>query len=155
MFRVVLVEPEIPQNTGSIGRTCVATESPLHLIEPLGFSLEERRVRRAGLDYWSSLELHRHQSIEEYFDRHPGRFHLLTSRSETSYLDAAFQAGDALIFGKESVGLPETLVEKFPERSCSIPMPGPVRSLNLSNSVAIVLYEALRQLRALDTPVLR
>ncbi len=149
-FRVVLVEPEIPPNTGSVARTCVGTGSPLHLVGQLGFSLDEHRVRRAGLDYWPLLDLHRHDDLAGFEAAHPdARLHLFSANAERSYLEAAFAPGDALVFGKESVGLPPALLEAHRERVWGIPTAGGVRSLNLSNAVAVVLYEALRAAGAL------
>lgn len=149
-FRVVLVEPEIPPNTGAVARTCVATASPLHLVGELGFSLEEHAVRRAGLDYWHLLDLHRHVDLPAFCAAHPdARLHLFTANAERSYLEADFQPGDALVFGRESVGLPAHVLSTYPERVWGIPTAGGVRSLNLSNAVAIVLYEALRAAGAL------
>jgi len=154
-FRVVLVEPEIPPNTGAVARTCAATSSALHLVGPLGFQIDEHAVRRAGLDYWPLVDLHRHQSLEELLDEHPGtRLHLFASGAQRSYLEADLEPGDALVFGKESVGLSEELLRRYPERVWAIPTLGAVRSLNLSNAVAIVLYEALRASGALDQPYL-
>jgi tRNA (cytidine/uridine-2'-O-)-methyltransferase len=154
-FHVVLVEPEIPPNTGAIARTCAATGSPLHLVGRLGFSIDEHAVRRAGLDYWNLVDLRRHQSFSSFEDSHrSGRIHLFSAGSKSSYLDAPFAPGDALVFGRESVGLPPSLLEG---RDCvwAIPTLGEVRSLNLSNAVAIVVYEALRQTGALAHPSLR
>jgi tRNA (cytidine/uridine-2'-O-)-methyltransferase len=149
-FRVVLVEPEIPPNTGAVARTCVATGSPLHLVGPLGFSLDEHQVRRAGLDYWPLLELSRHVDLAAFTAAHPdARLHLLSAGAPRSYLDADFRPGDALVFGRESVGLSPALLEQHADRVIGIPTAGGVRSLNLSNAVAIVLYEALRQSGAL------
>ena len=145
-FHVALVEPEIPPNTGAIARTCVATRSPLHLIGPLGFRIDAHAVRRAGLDYWPHLDLHRHEDFEGFRAQHPeARMHLFSSKAKRSYLDTRFEAGDILVFGKESVGLPDELLETYADQCLAIPTLGPVRSLNLSNAVAIVLYEALRQ----------
>jgi tRNA (cytidine/uridine-2'-O-)-methyltransferase len=145
-FRVVLVEPEIPPNTGAIARTCVATASPLHLVGELGFSLSEHAVRRAGLDYWPLLDLHRHTDVPSFCAAHPdARLHLFSANAEQSYLETPFLPGDALVFGRESVGLPAALLEEHRERVWGIPTAGGVRSLNLSNAVAIVLYEALRR----------
>lgn len=148
-FHVVLVEPEIPPNTGAVARTCGATCSPLHLIGPLGFRIDAQAVRRAGLDYWPLVEIHRHDSFVAFEEFHAnGRIHFFSASATKSYLDADFRAGDALVFGKESVGLPPELLR---ERSnvWAIPTLGAVRSLNLSNAVAIVLFEALRQNQAL------
>lgn len=145
-FRVVLVEPEIPPNTGAVARTCVATSTPLHKVGELGFSLDEHQVRRAGLDYWPLLDLSRHVDLTAFQAAHPdARLHLLSANAERSYLEAEFAPGDALVFGRESVGLPPALLEQHADRVIGIPTAGGVRSLNLSNAVAIVLYEALRQ----------
>lgn len=144
-FRVVLVEPEIPPNTGAIARTCAATCSPLHLVGPLGFSIDEHAVRRAGLDYWNLVDVHRHESFEAFEESFRSiRIHFFSGGATRSYLEADFQPGDALVFGRESVGLPEKLLANR-DRVWAIPTLGPVRSLNLSNATAIVLYEALRQ----------
>lgn len=152
-FEIVLVEPEIPPNTGAVARTCAATSSPLHLIRPLGFKIDDHAVRRAGLDYWHLLDLHVHESFEEFRGRMPERrLHLFSSGATRSYLDADFQPGDALVFGKESVGLSPEFLARHPERVWGIPTSGAVRSLNLSNSVAIVLFEALRRCGGLDNP---
>ena len=149
-FRVVLVEPEIPPNTGSVARTCAATCSPLHLIEPLGFRIDDRSLKRAGIDYWHLVDVHTHPSFDAFTREHAGtRLHLLSSEAERSYLEADFQPGDALVFGKESVGLPRALLRAHPDRVWGIPTSGGVRSLNLSNAVAIVLFEALRRQQAL------
>jgi len=144
-FRVVLVAPEIPPNTGAVARTCAATGSPLHLIEPLGFDIDERAVRRAGIDYWHLVDLHVHPTLTDFRADHPaGRMHLFSTDASRSYLDVDFEPGDSLVFGCESVGLPRELLQAHPDRVCGIPTSGAVRSLNLSNSVAIALYEALR-----------
>lgn len=149
-FRVVLVEPEIPPNTGSVARTCAATGSPLHLIEPLGFRIDDRALKRAGIDYWHLVDVHTHPNLDAFRASQPHvRMHLLSSEAERSYLDADFEPGDALVFGKESVGLPRELLRAHPERVWGIPTSGRVRSLNLSNAVAIVLFEALRRHGAL------
>jgi tRNA (cytidine/uridine-2'-O-)-methyltransferase len=151
-FRVVLVEPEIPPNTGSVARTCAATTTPLHLIEPLGFRIDDRSLKRAGIDYWHLVDVQTHPSFAAFEQSHPQlRMHFFSSEAERSYLDADLQPGDALVFGKESVGLPRELLRDHPERVWGIPTSGGVRSLNLSNAVAIVLYEALRKQRALDS----
>lgn len=145
-FRVVLLEPEIPPNTGAVARTCAATGSPLHLIEPLGFDIDERAVRRAGIDYWHLVDVHLHESLEAFTTAQPeARLHLFSTDTEQSYLDADFAPGDALVFGRESVGLPRELLRAHQTRVWGIPTSGGVRSLNLSNSVAIVLFEALRR----------
>jgi tRNA (cytidine/uridine-2'-O-)-methyltransferase len=152
-FQVVLVEPEIPPNTGSVARTCVATGSPLHLVGPLGFRIDDHAVRRAGLDYWHLLQLETHDHFEAFTGAYPTtRVHLFSSAARRSYLEADLQPGDALVFGKESVGLSPELLEAYPDRVWGIPTLGGVRSLNLANSVAIVLYDALRRSGALDNP---
>jgi tRNA (cytidine/uridine-2'-O-)-methyltransferase len=144
-----LVEPEIPQNTGAVARTCAATQTPLHLVGSLGFRLDEQAVRRAGLDYWHLVDIRRHESFEAFEGSHAGcRIHFFSAGASRSYLEPEFRPGDALVFGRESVGLPpEILCNR--ESVWAIPTLGPVRSLNLSNAVAIVLYEALRQCQAL------
>ena len=149
-FHVVLVEPEIPPNTGAVARTCGATQSPLHLVGRLGFQIDEHAVRRAGLDYWDLVEIHRHESFEAFEESDPQRrIHLFSATASRSYLEAAFEPGDALVFGRESVGLPRELLEDR-QNVWAIPTIGAVRSLNLSNAVAIVLYEALRQNQAFE-----
>ncbi len=150
---IVLVEPQIPQNTGSIARTCAATETPLHLVGRLGFDLSEKAVRRAGLDYWPYVNLSRHSSWEEYLAaRKPRKIWLLSKFGERNYYDADFHQDDAIVFGKETKGLGQEFLAKFPkDQILRIPMVSEhVRSLNLSNSVSIVLYEARRQLHMDD-----
>ncbi len=145
-FHIVLVCPEIPQNTGNIARTCAATGAELHLIEPLGFSLSDKYLKRAGLDYWHLMKYHVYPDLEAFFRAHPGaRAHFATTKAPRSYQEAEFRDGDFLFFGRETRGLPENLLEKAWDRCIRIPMRPEARSLNLSNSVAIVLYEALRQ----------
>ncbi len=142
----MLVEPEIPPNTGSVARTCAATQTALHLIEPLGFRIDDRSLKRAGIDYWHLVDVSVHPSFDAFVaERASARVHVFSANATRSYLDADFEPGDALVFGRESVGLPEAIVERFASRSWGIPMSGGVRSLNLSNAVAIVLFEALRQ----------
>ena len=149
-FHVVLVEPEIPPNTGNIARLCAATGSDLHLVGPLGFRVDEKSVRRAGIDYWHLVRVERHLDLAHFRNAAPdARWILLSASAERSYLDAAFRPGDALIFGRESVGLPDELLAEHPESVFGIPTLGAVRSLNLANAAAIVLYEALRQTGAL------
>jgi tRNA (cytidine/uridine-2'-O-)-methyltransferase len=149
-FRIVLVEPEIPQNTGNVARLAAATRSPLHLVGRLGFRIDEKAVRRAGIDYWHLVELEQHLDLAHFAHDHPGaRLRLFSAVASRSYLEAGFQAGDALVFGKESVGLDPDLLDRHPEAVFGIPTLGPVRSLNLANAVAIVVYEALRQAGAL------
>lgn len=147
MLHVVLVYPEIPQNTGNIARTCAATGVELHLIKPLGFSLDDRHLKRAGLDYWHLMKFHVYENMEEFLSLHPGvRMHFASTKAPRGYHEATYQDGDFLVFGCETRGLPENLLEKVYERCIRIPMRPEARSLNLSNSVAIVVYEALRQL---------
>lgn len=154
-FQIVLVHPEIPPNTGNIARLCAATRAHLHLVEPLGFRIDEHAVRRAGLDYWHLVTLATHTSYDgarRSIDAgHPGARHwLFTGKAARSYLEVDFRPGDALVFGKESTGLPEELLELHQHELVAIPTLGPVRSLNLANAVAIALYEALRQSGELD-----
>ena len=151
MLRVALVEPEIPPNTGNVARLCAATRTPLHVVGVTGFRMDERAVRRAGLDYWPEVELHRHRDIGALRTALPGaRFVYLTTRGGVSYADWPFSPDDCLVFGCESRGLPLELLRENPESLVTIPMPNPrVRSLNLATSVAVVLYEALRQTGAL------
>ena len=145
-MHIVLHQPEIPGNTGNIGRTCVATGTSLHLIEPLGFRLDEKSLRRAGMDYWHQLEVHRYVNFEDFKARRPGaRIWMATTKAKYSYTEAAFCPDDYIMFGKESAGIPEELLLENQERAIRIPMIGETRSLNLSNAAAIVLYEALRQ----------
>ena len=147
MFNIVLVEPEIPQNTGNISRTCAVTGCRLHLVRPLGFSVDDRQLKRAGLDYWKDLEIFYYDSFREVEDKHPGaRFFLYSTHAKNSYADISYREGDFLVFGKETAGLGEKLLESHKESILRIPMRPNERSLNLSNSVAIVVYEAFRQI---------
>lgn len=147
MFNIVLVEPENPPNTGNIGRLCLATGSTLHLVKPLGFSIEDRELKRAGLDYWKEVDLQLWDSFEELSDARgsSARFFFLTTKSHRPYYEISFQAGDFFVFGRETKGLPESLLAKHPEELLTIPMRG-TRSLNLATAVAIVLFEAVRQI---------
>lgn len=146
MFNIVLVEPEIPQNAGNIARTCAATRTRLHMIRPLGFEVSDKYLKRAGLDYWHLVEICYYDSIEELFEKYPqGRFFYFTTKGRNRHSDVQFQDGDFLVFGKETKGLPEELLLKNEETCLRIPMFSDARSLNLSNSVAVALYEALRQ----------
>ena len=146
LYNIVLLEPEIPANTGNIGRSCVATGSRLHLIRPLGFSLDEKHLRRAGLDYWKDLDCSVYDDFADFLRKNPaGRLFFLTTKARRCYTDAAFALDDYLIFGRESAGIPEELLVAHEENCLRIPMVADNRSLNLSNSVAVVLYEALRQ----------
>ena len=146
MFNIVLVEPEIPQNTGNIARTCAATGSKLHIVRPMGFEIDDRKLKRAGLDYWHLLGVQYYDNLDDFFEKNTGgRFFYSTTKAQYTYADSKFQDGDYILFGKETKGLPEELLYKNPERCIRIPMISEARSLNLSNAVAIVAYEALRQ----------
>ncbi|MDD4292077.1 MAG: tRNA (uridine(34)/cytosine(34)/5-carboxymethylaminomethyluridine(34)-2'-O)-methyltransferase TrmL [Clostridia bacterium] len=145
-YNIVLVEPEIPQNTGNIVRTCVATQTALHLVRPLGFSTEDKQLKRAGLDYWSEAEIHYYDSFNELRKLYPkSQFYYLTTKGKRVYSDVHFPDGAFLVFGRETKGLPEDLLANNYDDCLRIPMINETRSLNLSNSVALVLYEALRQ----------
>ena len=148
MFNVVLVEPEIPPNTGNVGRLCLATRSTLHLVGPLGFSLDDRQLKRAGLDYWDEVEVREWPGLEEVLRANPSaRFFYLTTKAMQPYFDVHFQPNDFLVFGRETKGLPERVLEENRESCITIPMHG-TRSLNLATAVGIVLFEAMRQQRA-------
>ncbi|MCI9307245.1 MAG: tRNA (cytidine(34)-2'-O)-methyltransferase [Lachnospiraceae bacterium] len=145
-FNIVLLEPEIPANTGNIGRTCVATGTRLHLIEPLGFRLGEKDLKRAGMDYWSQLDVTTYSNYEDFLLRNPqAKIYMATTKGPQVYSEVRFEPDCYLMFGKESAGIPEELLLENQERAIRIPMIGETRSLNLSNAAAIVLYEALRQ----------
>lgn len=146
-MNIVLLEPEIPMNTGNIGRTCVLTGSTLHLIRPLGFLLTDKEIRRSGLDYWPHLKLFVYDTITEFYGKNPGALcYYASTKAQKKYTDIRYTGNDYIFFGKESKGLPEELLRKNPEHTIRIPMnTAYARSLNLSNSVAVVLYEALRQ----------
>ena len=147
MLNVVLVEPEIPQNCGNIARTCAATACRLHLIRPLGFDISEKAVKRAGLDYWNLVEVLDYENLEEFFSRNNvERMWCLSTKAPRCYTEAEYREGDYLFFGKETKGLPEPFLEAYRESCVRIPMRQEARSLNLSNAVAITVYEALRQL---------
>ena len=146
MIDIILVEPEIPANTGNISRTCAVTGARLHLIEPLGFDISEKALRRAGLDYWHTLDISVYRSLDEYFDENGDLgLWLATTNAAMSYHEADFTGNVKLMFGKETAGLPQSLHERYRDRLIRIPMKEGTRSLNLSNSVAILCYEALRQ----------
>ena len=145
-MHIILHQPEIPANTGNIGRTCVATGTSLHLIEPLGFRLNEKEIKRAGMDYWEHLDVTRYVNFEEFKEKHPGaKIWMATTKAKHSYTDVSFGPDDFIMFGKESAGIPEEILVEYEPTCIRIPMLGDIRSLNLGNSVAIVLYEALRQ----------
>lgn len=147
-FNVVLIEPEIPNNTGNIGRLCVGSYSRLHLVGKMGFEITDSRVKRAGLDYWDDLELVFHESFDQWFDQveDPSRIFFFSSHGEKAYFKQDFRSGDYLVFGKESVGLEKALLERFSEQVVKVPFPGKVRSFNLANAVAMAIGEGLRQL---------
>lgn len=153
MFNIVLLEPEKPPNTGNIGRTCVAANTRLHLIEPLGFLINDKMLKRAGLDYWPKLDVTVYHCLEDFFEKNPeavGKMFMATTKSRQTYADVTYRDGDYIMFGKESAGIPEELLVEYEKTSIRIPMYDDTRSLNLSNAVAIVLYEALRQNQFLD-----
>lgn len=146
MLNIVLLEPEIPANTGNIGRTCVATGTRLHLIEPLGFRLNEKNLKRAGMDYWEDLDVTTYIDYQDFLDKNPGaRIYMATTKAKQVYTDVTYEENCYIMFGKESAGIPEEILVEHREDCIRIPMMGDIRSLNLGNSVAIVLYEALRQ----------
>ena len=146
MLNIVLLEPEIPANTGNIGRTCVATNTRLHLIEPLGFRLDEKALRRAGMDYWKDLDVTTYIDFNDFMEKNPGaKIYMATTKAPNVYTDVKYEPDCYIMFGKESAGIPEEVLVEHKEDSIRIPMLGDIRSLNLGNSVAIVLYEALRQ----------
>ena len=145
-LNIILHEPEIPGNTGNIGRTCVATGTRLHLIEPLGFQLNDKTVKRAGMDYWDQLDVTRYDDWNDFLERNPGaKIYYATTKGKHVYSDVSFEPDCFIMFGKESAGIPEEILLDYEDQCFRIPMNPQIRSLNLSNSVAIVLYEALRQ----------
>lgn len=145
-MNIVLYEPEMPANTGNIGRTCVATGTRLHLIEPLGFKLSEKAVKRAGLDYWDKLDVTVYSDYQDFLDRNPGaKIYMATTKAPNVYTEASYEPDCYIMFGKESAGIPEEILVDYEDTCIRIPMIGEIRSLNLGNSAAIVLYEALRQ----------
>lgn len=145
-MNIVLVEPEIPQNTGNIVRTCAATGTRLHIVKPMGFEIDDKKLKRAGLDYWHFLNIAYYENLDDFFEKNKnGRFFYLTSKGALAHSEVTYRDGDFLILGKETKGLPEKLLIKNPERCIRIPMISSARCLNLSNAAAIVVYEALRQ----------
>lgn len=148
LFRIVLVEPEIPQNTGNIGRTCVGTNCELHLIGPMSFEINDTQLKRAGLDYWTDLKWFYYDTFHDWLQKveKKDRVFYFTTKVKKTYYDINYQPGDWLVFGKETKGLPPELIQSCPEQSVTIPQPGPVRSLNLATSVAIAVYEGYRQI---------
>ena len=146
MLNIVLLEPEIPANTGNIGRTCVASGTRLHLIEPLGFSLSEKALKRAGMDYWKDLDVTTYIDYQDFLDRNPGaKIYMATTKARKIYTEVSYEDDCYIMFGKESAGIPEEILVQNQENCIRIPMMEKIRSLNLGNSVAVVLYEALRQ----------
>lgn len=146
MVNIVLHEPEMPANTGNIGRTCVATGSILHLIEPLGFKINDKMLKRAGLDYWDKLDVRTYVNFEDFLAKNPGaKIYMATTKSKQTYTDVEYEDGCYIMFGKESAGIPEEILVENKDKCIRIPMNPEIRSLNLANSVAIVLYESLRQ----------
>lgn len=146
MLNIVLHEPEIPSNTGNIGRTCVATGSRLHLIEPLGFEITDKALKRAGLDYWAKLDVTIYKNFQDFLDRNPGaKIYMATTKAKRRFSDVAYEEDAYIMFGKETAGIPEEILMEHEETCVRIPMLPGERSLNLSNSVAIITYEALRQ----------
>lgn len=144
-INIVLHEPEIPQNTGNVARTCAVTGARLHLIEPLGFEIDSAKLKRAGLDYWDKLEVFRYTSIEDFFEKNEGEFFFFTTKSKKNFSEVEYSGNVYLVFGKETKGLPESLIEKNLDRAVRIPMKNTLRCLNLSNSAAVAVYEVLRQ----------
>ncbi len=145
-FNIVLVEPEIPQNTGNIARTCAVTGTRLHLVKPYGFRITDKNLKRAGLDYWHLLDITEYDSTDDFFEQHKGdRMFYATSKGTHRHSDIEFRDGDYILFGKETKGLPEPLLAEHPDRCIRIPMIDDARCLNLSNSAAVIVYEALRQ----------
>ncbi len=148
ILNVVLVEPEIPQNTGNIARTCAATGARLHIIKPMGFAIDDKKLKRAGLDYWHYLDLTYYENLEDFFektDNNNAQYYYFTTKGRNTHSDVAYNDNCYLMFGKETKGLPEDMLYKNPERCVRLPMMGEIRSLNLSNSVAVGVYEVLRQ----------
>lgn len=144
-LNIVMVEPEIPQNTGNVARTCAATGARLHLVGPMGFKIDDKKLKRAGLDYWQYLDITYYESLEDFFKKNSGSFFYFTTKGRHTHSEISYPDNCYLLFGKETKGLPEELLIKNPERCVRIPMLGGIRSLNLSNSVAIAVYETLRQ----------
>ena len=144
-LNIVLVEPQIPQNTGNIARTCAATGARLHLVGPMGFTVDDRKLKRAGLDYWHLLDITYYEGLDDFFARNSGPFYYFTTKAKNRYTDVAYPDGAYLVFGREDAGLPESLLVKNPASCVRLPMRGEARSLNLSNTVAVGVDEALRQ----------
>lgn len=145
MINIVLIEPEIPSNTGNIGRTCAATNSRLHLIEPLGFEINDKQLRRAGMDYWANVDVHIYKNLEEFFKLNQGQYIFASTKAAKRYTDIVYEENCYIFFGKETKGIDEAILNENYDKTVRIPMGTSYRSLNLSNSVAIIVYEALRQ----------
>lgn len=146
ILNIALIEPEIPQNTGNIARTCAATGARLHLVEPMGFKIDDKKLKRAGLDYWDKLDITFYSSSEEFFEKNSSaEFFYFSTKAQRAHTDVSYPNGAFLVFGKETKGLPEELLKANPERCVRLPMRGIIRSLNLSNAVAVGTYEVLRQ----------
>ena len=144
-LNIVLVEPQIPQNTGNIARTCAATGARLHLVKPMGFTVDDKKLKRAGLDYWHLLDITYYENLQDLFEKNSGPFYYFTTKARHRYSDVKYPDGAYLVFGREDAGLPESLLYENPETCVRLPMRSMARSLNLSNTVAIAVYEALRQ----------
>lgn len=144
-INIVMVEPEIPQNTGNVARTCAATGARLHLVGPMGFKIDDRKLKRAGLDYWHYLDITYYENLDDFFGKNSGEFYYFTTKGRNTHSDIEYPDNVYLLFGKETKGLPEELLMKHPGNCVRIPMANDIRSLNLSNSVAIAVYEVLRQ----------
>ena len=145
-LNIVLVEPQIPQNTGNIARTCAATGASLHLVKPMGFTVDDKKLKRAGLDYWYLLDISYYDSLQDFFDKNKdGKFFYFTTKGQHIYSDVSFPENSYIVFGREDAGLPESLLKDNPDTCLRMPMIGDARSLNLSNTVAIATYEVLRQ----------
>ena len=144
-INIVMVEPEIPQNTGNVARPCAATGARLHIVKPMGFNIDDKKLKRAGLDYWHYLDITYYDGLEDFFSKNDGAFFYFTTKGRKAHSEVSYPDNCYLLFGKETKGLPEELLIKNPERCVRIPMQGEIRSLNLSNSVAIAVYEVLRQ----------
>lgn len=148
MLNIALIHPDIPQNTGNVARLCVGLQATLHLVHPLGFTIDDKKLKRAGLDYWKDLHLKMHDSLDDFLTFSEGSpRYFLTTKTDRRYTEAQFREGDFLVFGCETKGLPEDLLSAYPDRALTIPMFGPIRSLNLATSAGIVAYEAVRQIR--------
>lgn len=145
ILNIVLVEPQIPQNTGNIARTCAVTGARLHIVKPMGFTVDDKKLKRAGLDYWHFLDITYYENLDDFFEKNSGDFYFFTTKGQNRHSDVEYKDNSYLIFGREDAGLPEELLVKHPDECVRIPMRSDIRSLNLSNSVAIGVYEVLRQ----------